>query len=543
MNDFKRLLVLLILPIILQAQSENYEQFDGKACTVATNINNVFDCTEAGKAFGMLNILTVEYVSGFPMGCYEQHNVLYFNMKKDSISNDPYAKPICKKLTTSEFFIATGSCDIEGNCVSSRNYPGPYGNGESCSIKMSQDASVIVRSPFILEKCCDTLVIRKVDVESASAVPENLKSGEILWWTTDGNETREGWQLCFHEYNNDWSQIGSDIDGEAAGDYSGRSVAISSDGSTVAVGAYRNDGNGANSGHVRVFRFNGNDWSQIGSDIDGEAAGDNSGILVTISSDGTTVAVGAIGNDGNGANSGHVRVFRFNGNDWSQIGSDIDGEAAGDASGNSVTISSDGSTVAVGAVGNDVNGANSGHVRVFRFNGNDWSQIGSDIDGEAADDNSGNSVTISSDGKTVAVGAYINNGNGALSGHVRVFRFNGNDWSQIGSDIDGEAAYDHSGYSVTISSDGSTVAVGAVGNDVNGALSGHVRVFRFNGNDWSQIGSDIDGEAAGDNSGYSVTISSDGTTVAVGAIGNDVNGANSGHVRVFTIGGHSFSLP
>ena len=55
-----------------------------------------------------------------------------------------------------------------------------------------------------------------------------------------------------------WSQtlLGADIDGEAAFDYSGRSVSLSSDGTRVAIGAYLNDGaNGNDSGHVRVYRF------------------------------------------------------------------------------------------------------------------------------------------------------------------------------------------------------------------------------------------------------------------------------------------------
>merc|ERR1712142_1024727 len=159
--------------------------------------------------------------------------------------------------------------------------------------------------------------------------------------------------------------IGLDIDGEAGSDFSGYSVALSSDGATLAVGAVYNDGNGLDSGHVRVFRFNGYMWSQIGFDIDGEAAGDNSGWSVALSSDGATLAVGARNNDGNGSNSGHVRVFRFNGNMWSQIGFDIDGEAAGDNSGKSVALSSDGATLAVGATYNDGNGSDSGHVRVF----------------------------------------------------------------------------------------------------------------------------------------------------------------------------------
>ena len=48
-------------------------------------------------------------------------------------------------------------------------------------------------------------------------------------------------------------QLGSDIDGEAANDYSGHSVSINSDGSHVAIGAYYNDGGGSNAGHTRVL--------------------------------------------------------------------------------------------------------------------------------------------------------------------------------------------------------------------------------------------------------------------------------------------------
>ena len=50
-------------------------------------------------------------------------------------------------------------------------------------------------------------------------------------------------------------------------------------------------------------------YAQIGSDIDGEAAGDESGVAVSLSSDGTIVAIGARWNDGNGSSSGHVRVY------------------------------------------------------------------------------------------------------------------------------------------------------------------------------------------------------------------------------------------
>ena len=151
--------------------------------------------------------------------------------------------------------------------------------------------------------------------------------------------------------------MGSDIDGEAASDYSGVSVSINADGDRVAIGASGNDGNGSNSGHVRVYSWNGSSWTQLGSDIDGEAASDNSGYSVSMNSDGDRVAIGATDNDGSGSNSGHVRVYEYSGGSWSQLGSDIDGEAASDQSGNSVSMNSDGDRVAIGARYNDGTGS------------------------------------------------------------------------------------------------------------------------------------------------------------------------------------------
>jgi hypothetical protein len=139
--------------------------------------------------------------------------------------------------------------------------------------------------------------------------------------------------------------------------------------------------------------------------------------------------------------------------------------------------------VAIGATGNDGNGSDSGHVRIFQWleSASTWTQVGADIDGEASDDWSGRSVSLSSDGKTVAIGAEYNDGNGMSSGHVRIFQWteSTSTWTQVGADIDGEASNDFSGYSVSLSSDGKTVAIGAPGNDGNGSGSGHVRIFQW----------------------------------------------------------------
>ena len=95
--------------------------------------------------------------------------------------------------------------------------------------------------------------------------------------------------------------------------------------------------------------------------------------------------------------------------------------------------------------------------------------------------------------------------------------YSGNAWTQVGGDIDGEAADDQSGFSVSLSSDGTRVAIGALANDGNGSAAGHVRVYEYSGSAWAQLGDDIDGEAADDQSGFSVSLSSDGTRVAIGA--------------------------
>jgi hypothetical protein len=88
-----------------------------------------------------------------------------------------------------------------------------------------------------------------------------------------------------------WDQL-DNIDGEAAFGI-GSSVALSDDGSIVAIGDFRDSGNGNGSGHVRIFEWNDETWVQLGDDIEGEAAWDASGWAVDLSSDGKLFAIGA----------------------------------------------------------------------------------------------------------------------------------------------------------------------------------------------------------------------------------------------------------
>ena len=107
-----------------------------------------------------------------------------------------------------------------------------------------------------------------------------------------------------------YTQRGDDINGEAANDYSGGSVSLSDDGNVLAIGANANDGNGIDSGHVRVYAWDTTSamYIQRGNDLDGEAAGDKSGSSVSLSGIGNVLAIGARYNNGNG---GHVRVYKW----------------------------------------------------------------------------------------------------------------------------------------------------------------------------------------------------------------------------------------
>lgn len=324
-----------------------------------------------------------------------------------------------------------------------------------------------------------------------------------------------------------WSQVWNDIDGINGQDNTGYSVSLSGDGLKVAIGEIGASGNGHNNcGRVRVFLNNSStsSWNQQGQDIFGTANYDNSGKSVSLSADGTTLAIASSDNAGGGFFRGQVRVFQWNAgsNLWIQKGPEINGTVNAIQFGYSVSLSANGLILAVGAPSHPGGGLTRGEVKVYQWNGSSWAQLGNNMDGEADLDFSGWSVSLSADGLTVAIGAPQNDAGSSLStnpGHVRVYHFNGLIWLQSGDDIDGQTVGyngDFSGNSVSLSGDGKTVAIGAIGYQSGRGL---VRVYDLNSSgQWMQKGLDIPGATIGDYFGSSVSISAnDGLTVAIGA--------------------------
>ena len=326
----------------------------------------------------------------------------------------------------------------------------------------------------------------------------------------------------------------------AANDWFGNSVAVSCD--TVVVGAFNDDDNGNASGAAYIFERNqggADNWGQVKKLTASDASANSSfGVSVAISKN--TVVVGA-----NNKNAAYVFEQNKGGADnWGQVrkltGSDT---AAFDLFGESVAVSVD--TIAVGALGDDDSGSNSGSAYVFDRNSggvDSWGQVAkiTAADG-AANDVFGRSVSISCD--SVVVGAFGDDDNGNNSGSAYIFQRNRgglNNWAQVTKITASDAgALDQFGGSVSISCD--ALVVGAAGNDDNGGNSGSAYIFeRTQGgaNNWGQVKKLTASDAAsGDLFGDSVAISTDTVVISAEFGGGNIQHSGSAYIFELNTGG------
>ena len=245
------------------------------------------------------------------------------------------------------------------------------------------------------------------DTLAVGAPNETTSTGKVYVYTWDTGSSPAQWATPVT------------IAGEDTFETFGRALDINSDGTVVVVGARGNGDSGANSGETRVYALSGSSSTRRGADIPGEAAGDLSGQAVAISADGTVIAVGAPDNDGGGVDSGHVRTYSWDGAQWNQRGADIDGDSAGNEFGYSVDISNDGLTVIAGS---PERGASSGAITLLTYASGAWGQQLS-LTGETSGEQFGASLALSGDATTFVGGAPGADTVATNSGLARVFRF------------------------------------------------------------------------------------------------------------------------
>ncbi|MHA0796914.1 hypothetical protein ACXYTJ_07960 [Gilvimarinus sp. F26214L] len=384
-----------------------------------------------------------------------------------------------------------------------------------------------------------------------------------------------------------------------ADDDFGASIALSADGTTMAVGARTEDSSATgvngdqaddatiNSGAVYVFTRDDGAWSQQAYiKPSNTGAWDHFGTEVALSGDGNTLAVGAPREDSNGignnpadnsaTDSGAVYVFVREAGNWSQQAYIKAFNAqSNDVFGESVALSSDGNTLAVGASLEDSSDAgvdgdhtdnaaeNSGAAYVFTRSGSNWSQSAYlKSSNPERFDLFGRTVALSGDGSTLAVGADSEDSSATgvngdqtdnsadESGAVYVFTHEAGTWSQQAYlKASNPDAYDGFSFALSLSGDGNTLAVGSFGEASSAAgvdgdstdnllnNSGAVYVFAREERTWSQqayIKASNPGEL--DFFGLSVALSADGNKLAAGALEEDgsargINGAISDSAR------------
>jgi len=327
-----------------------------------------------------------------------------------------------------------------------------------------------------------------------------------------------------------------------SGDRFGYAIAASDDGTTVAIGApYEDcscvginppvlDNLATDSGAVYVFVKTASGWTQQAYiKAAAAAANDWFGMTVALSGDGNTLAIGA---PAKSISAGEVHVFARGGSIWKPRGvlTPANGDLA-DYFGSSLALSEDGATLAIGASGEDSSGtgttasgldndeSGSGAAYVFSraANGLSWSQTAF-IKGSKSNsgDLFGVAVALNARGTALAVGAERE----ADTGAVDIYdRNSAGAWSHANyvrpstPNVD-----DLFGSAVALSGDGRRLAVGAVGEDGGGSESGAAYVFTRSGVNWTQDGYlKPTNVSSGDYFGGALALDAQGNTLAVSA--------------------------
>ena len=330
----------------------------------------------------------------------------------------------------------------------------------------------------------------------------HIRAPVLTTMSMDGNVVAVGWPLhdidngtisiglveVYRYVNESWERQGNSLFGEVSGDMFGSSLSLSENGGTLAIGA------AGNGGYAMVYVLESDTWNELG-EVVLSSEHDLDIYSVSLSNDGGTLAVGG--------------------------------------------VPSDGATLAVSGVPDIQEGA---VAKVFQLVSGEWKKLGSGIGGRQHI--GGDTIylaDLSGDGKTIVVSNYYtteakeNTGEG-LDVRAFIWSEDTDNWEQLGQNMHSGNEDEKSGYFVSLSEDGRKIAMGDPGARVQGqgAVSGHAHFFEFKDIEWIQAGPNYEGEAAGDQFGYAVALSGNGDFLVAGAPFNRAAGEERGRVVVLT---------
>ncbi|NDB29345.1 hypothetical protein EB151_07335, partial [archaeon] len=430
----------------------------------------------------------------------------------------------------------------------------------------------------------------------------------------ESNRDLSGVQIfSYDETSSSWNSL-SDLPTPSVSFNYGASIDLNNSGDKIIIGDYPESGS-PDKGYAQVSEWDGASWNQVGNLITGgENSGDFFGYNVAINGQGNTAAISTL-------SSGHIETFYLENENWIKIGDPITFNQNTELrSGCEIDFNDDGNILSI----------NDGEVKVFEFDGQSWSQLGStlkgsgcvasnqvkfqlltsgsgaiDLDtsygylnlgGEYSEvtgvdfniDSSytgkeylmdpggsferlevfGHEVSLNSEKTHLTInlsGEFYNNYNATgysindfisiinntnlfrprypdLSAGVHNFSYTPTNYAAGDNEIGVEALifpkseggsqqqiinyHESLINSHSINSNGDTIVLGPKNSEVNNCgEAGLVQVLNFNGSDWATVGSFIQGDFE-NNEGFSVDINSNGSTIAITEKGPAENNAS-----------------
>ncbi|MCB0760714.1 MAG: T9SS type A sorting domain-containing protein [Flavobacteriales bacterium] len=319
-----------------------------------------------------------------------------------------------------------------------------------------------------------------VNEHYGQAISMNAEGNVIALGNKENDEyqTNAGLVDVFEWDGQQWNLLGGHLYGLDDSQQAGYDVALSGSGHRLAIGYPTSSGEFLYAGMVRVLDWDGANWNLVGSAVQGYATSEILGTAVALNIEGTVLAVAASSTLFESENVGSVRIFDLVDNNWVLRGEPIYGELSGNTMAEDLKLTADGNRIAISASAfpssSNIDGA--GVVRVFDWTGTAWEQVGTHLEGQSEYELFGSDIELSDDGSLLCVGAALNDDFITNSGQVRCYEYDGNDWVEV-SHFEGENNGDRLGLGIGMNASGTVVAAGVFSYDEPENSNGAVRVM------------------------------------------------------------------
>lgn len=258
----------------------------------------------------------------------------------------------------------------------------------------------------------------------------------------EGEQMYSGNVRVFNYINNDWKRLGTNIACEEKGHESGYSISMNKEGTRIAIAIYKETNE---LGSIYVYEWGDKlenpSWIQLGGNLSIETSWSYTVYSIAMSDDGSLLAICAYGKDDKW--KGYVRVYEYreikssewdskwinnyplviqdgdtllneNKKYWIQFGNAILDENDNNDFEYSVCMNECGSRLAVSSF-NIAGKTQFGEIKMYKFYDEKWLQIGQPIKIDNIYDNFNKSIGFSSDGTKLMFGTYDEDDRGSIN--------------------------------------------------------------------------------------------------------------------------------